>query len=107
MWSVLRASVTPSFKRGVVQALGTHQQLIKAQSTSANVVAIGLKEKPHELRKLWPGATFNISKMTELLDHDNHQMRKQLREFVSDPVMTPKYNIPLAEVQYSHLNVIL
>ena len=40
---------------------------------------------------------FNIDKMTELLDHDNLEMRKKFRDFMSDPVMTPKYDISLAE----------
>ncbi len=38
-----------------------------------------------------------MDKMTELLDHDNHEMRKKFRQFVSDPVMVPRYNIPLHE----------
>ncbi|XP_050405662.1 uncharacterized protein LOC126821302 [Patella vulgata] len=41
--------------------------------------------------------SFNVEKMTELLDHDNHEMRKKFREFVSEPVMIPRYNITLAE----------
>ena len=36
-------------------------------------------------------------KMTELLDHDNHQMRKDFRKFISEPVMVPRYNISLEE----------
>ena len=35
--------------------------------------------------------------MAMLLDHDNYEMRKSFREFVSDPIMTPRYNIPLHE----------
>lgn len=35
--------------------------------------------------------------MTALLDHDNHDMRAQFREFMSEAVMKPHYNIPLAE----------
>ena len=54
-------------------------------------------KKPLNLHGKWPKATFNITKMQELLDHDNHQMRAELREFLSDPVFTPKYNIPLEE----------
>ena len=50
---------------------------------------------PAALRNMWPKESFSIEKMTELLDHDNHTMRKQFRDFMSDPVMTPKYNIPL------------
>ncbi|XP_078489499.1 uncharacterized protein LOC100181361 [Ciona intestinalis] len=57
---------------------------------------------PEQLRKEWSctddrSLTFDPSKMTELLDHDNHEMRKKFREFMSDPVMTPRYDIPLAE----------
>lgn len=52
---------------------------------------------PENLRSEWPKASFNISKMQELLDHDNHQMRNELRKFLSDPVFKPKYNISLEE----------
>lgn len=53
--------------------------------------------QPNELRKKWPDPSFNVAKMTELLDHDNHDMRKKFREFVSDGVMVPKYNIALRD----------
>ena len=60
---------------------------------------------PENLRAKWPKASFNISKMQELLDHDNHQMRNELREFLSDPVFKPRYNIPLEEEREVLLNV--
>jgi len=52
---------------------------------------------PENLRSEWTKASFNIPKMQELLDHDNHQMRNELRTFLSDPVFKPKYNISLEE----------
>nr|CAB3219773.1 acyl-coenzyme A oxidase 3, peroxisomal [Phallusia mammillata] len=62
------------------------------------------KMTPNEIRGKWEsvsGASSNLSfdkeQMTHLLDHDNHEMRKKFRRFMSDPVMTPKYNISLAE----------
>jgi len=62
------------------------------------------KIPPQCLREQWSdsvSSTSNLSfdkeKMTELLDHDNHQMRKDFRKFMSDPVMTPKYDISLEE----------
>ena len=30
-------------------------------------------------------------------DHDNHEMRQNFRNFISEPVMVPRYNISLAE----------
>ena len=42
-------------------------------------------------------ASFDIDSMANLLDHDNHEMRKKFRTFVSDPIMTPRYDISLAE----------
>ncbi|XP_063405470.1 uncharacterized protein LOC134688591 [Mytilus trossulus] len=64
---------------------------------SCNVQKRMIAVQPNELRKSWPAPAFNLDKMTELLDHDNHEMRKQFRQFVSDPIMIPKYNISLAE----------
>ena len=34
---------------------------------------------------------------THLLDHDNHEMRANFRDFISEPVMVPRYNISLEE----------
>lgn len=54
--------------------------------------------KPQELRGFWTGVEgLDVARITHLLDHDNHEMRDKFREFVSDPVMTPKYNISLEE----------
>merc|ERR1719360_217053 len=52
---------------------------------------------PEEIREKLLTPAFPISKLTELLDHDNHQMRKDFRKFISEPVMVPRYNISLEE----------
>ncbi|KAG7172497.1 acyl-coenzyme A oxidase 3, peroxisomal-like [Homarus americanus] len=52
---------------------------------------------PMDLRSAQSVCNFNIEEMTALLDHDNHEMRTKFREFMSDPVMKPRYNIPLHE----------
>jgi len=44
-----------------------------------------------------PSLSFDVDRMTYLLDHDNRDMRKRFRVFMSDPVMTPQYNISLPE----------
>lgn len=59
--------------------------------------AIKPMQEPDMLRLKWPRANFNVEKMTELLDHDNHEMRKELRKFLSDPIFTPKYDTALIE----------
>ena len=41
--------------------------------------------------------SFDVKGLGKLLDHDNHEMRDDFRKFVSDPIMTPKYNISLKE----------
>ena len=73
---------------GMTQTQGIHLMQQNPMSTTRD---------PAVLRSLWPKPDFNIEKMTELIDHDNHEMRRQFREFLSDPVMRPKYNIPLDE----------
>jgi len=59
--------------------------------------AVELDKDPKELRSKWPKPTFNVDKLTEIIDHDNHEMRNEMREFLSDPVMRVKFNISLAE----------
>jgi len=52
---------------------------------------------PADIREKLLEPAFPIEKMTELLDHDNHQMRADFRKFISEPVMVPRYNISLEE----------
>merc|ERR1719187_1637203 len=52
---------------------------------------------PAEIRDKLISPSFPLDKMTHLLDHDNHQMRADFRKFISEPVMVPRYNIPLDE----------
>ena len=52
---------------------------------------------PAQIRTQLLAPSFPVEKMTELLDHDNHQMRKDFRKFISEPVMVPRYNISLEE----------
>lgn len=52
---------------------------------------------PPNLRAAQSNYSFNVKAMTALLDHDNHEMRARFREFMSDPVMIPRYNISLEE----------
>jgi len=59
--------------------------------------AVELDRDPKELRAQWPKPSFDVSKMRDLIDHDNLEMRQDMRKFLSDPIMRPKYNISLEE----------
>merc|ERR1740128_1153336 len=52
---------------------------------------------PEEIRQKLLSPSFPVEKMTQLLDHDNLQMRADFRKFISEPVMVPGYNISLEE----------
>ena len=67
--------------------------VVKRQQTQAAATVL----RPADLRAAVFQPSFDINKMTELLDHDNHDMRSAFRQFVSEPVMIPRYNIPLLE----------
>ena len=54
-------------------------------------------KSPSELRDACSKPEFNVAAMTDLLDGDNLEMRRNFRKFVSDPCMIPKYNVPLAD----------
>ena len=48
---------------------------------------------PPEIRKAWDVAAsvdFNVGKLKHLLDHDNHEMRDKFREFMRQPLFTPR-----------------
>uniref|UniRef100_H2YL24 Uncharacterized protein n=1 Tax=Ciona savignyi TaxID=51511 RepID=H2YL24_CIOSA len=69
-------------------------------STSAAQHNVNNTMAPVELRSSWSSGndkTFDVKELASLLDHDNHEMRGEFRKFVSDPIMTPRYDIPLAE----------
>ncbi|KAL6056786.1 acyl-Coenzyme A oxidase [Balamuthia mandrillaris] len=51
-----------------------------------------------QLRAKWHQApSFDVKEMTALLDHDNHETRARLREFLKDPLFVVKNNISLPE----------
>ena len=49
-------------------------------------------QTPEKIRQAWFAPEFPVQKMTHLLDHDNHEMRQKFREFISEPVMIPRYD---------------
>lgn len=38
----------------------------------------------------------DVRDLQRILDHDNHEMRDELREFMKDPIFKPKYNVSLS-----------
>jgi len=63
----------------------------------SNLPKLSNTEPPAAIRDAWQKPKFNLQAMTDLLDHDNHEMRQKFRQFISDPIMVPRYNISLAE----------
>ena len=45
----------------------------------------------------WPSGGIGLEKLARLLEHDNHDSRRQLKQLLSQDIFTPRYNIPLAE----------
>merc|ERR1719225_2592064 len=54
-------------------------------------------ETPEKIRSKWFAPIFPVEQLKHLLDHDNHEMRDKFRDFISEPVMVPRYNISLEE----------
>lgn len=48
-----------------------------------------------QLRSKWSSVSFDVAKMTDLIDHDNHDQRQQMRKLLSQPLFTPRYNVAL------------
>ncbi len=68
-----------------------------AASSSSAAPSLSNRSSPPEIRSALAVPSFPVEKLTELIDHDNLEMRKKFRKFISEPVMIPKYNIPLEE----------
>lgn len=49
------------------------------------------------LREAWGGGAVDTATLKNMLDHDNHEMRDKFRQFMKDPVWTPRYNISLED----------
>lgn len=100
------ATVFQSHSR-VASQCQSHDNQIGAPKyfSTSSLLAQELNKQPlKSLRERWAkdvgqtdALSFNKEKMVELLDHDNHDMRREFRKFMSDPIMTPKYDISLEE----------
>lgn len=68
-----------------------------SKSPSSAQLQMSNSDTPQTIRKSWFPPAFDVDTMTHLLDHDNHEMRNKFRQFISEPVMVPRYNISLPE----------
>ena len=56
--------------------------------------------KPEKLRSSWGSTSvpsFDVGKMKHVLDHDNHEMRNDFREFMKQPLFQPRFDLTLEE----------
>ena len=49
------------------------------------------------LRRRWQSPSFDSTSVQHLLDHDNHDMRAALKEFMRSPLFVPRYDVSIAE----------
>ena len=88
----MSALLQGSAKLSSTRALSTSCKLLAPAKLSMSNV-----DPPEKIRSAWHAPVFPVKKLTHLLDHDNHEMRQKFRQFISEPVMVPRYNISLAE----------
>jgi len=95
----VRSLSTPHSRRprGVLLATAGPETRSQLPMSGAASKPLSNTMTPAEIRHSLLTPSFPVEKMTELLDHDNHQMRKEFRKFISEPVMVPRYNISLEE----------
>jgi acyl-CoA oxidase len=55
------------------------------------------KSVPESLRQQWAATGVNVDKLQHIMDHDNHEMRANFREYLKQDDFKPKYAIPLDE----------
>jgi len=57
-----------------------------------------LRNSPPKIRQVNnPEPNFNVKALAHILDHDNHENRAKMREYLSQPSLRPKYAISLEE----------
>ena len=89
-----KSKILSSAKVPLTRVLSTSvvcQKPAKLQNKLSNT------ETPEKIRSKWFAPIFPVEQLKHLLDHDNHEMRDKFRDFISEPVMVPRYNISLAE----------
>lgn len=86
----VRCQSTTSRKQSTAAAAATKEN-------GQSMVTLSNRQSTEDLRLSQTHASFNLQDMTNILDHDNHDMRAKFREFMSEDVMRPRYNISLAE----------
>ena len=78
----------------------------KALEENDNGIARSNRMSPKDLREHWRKQVaggkvavekFDVLKMKYLLDHDNHQMRDDFRNFLKKPLFQPRYDLTLEE----------
>eukprot|EP01136_Pigoraptor_vietnamica_P012831 Opistho-1_new@53178 len=54
--------------------------------------------RPNVTRTKYGGKpSFDVAALGRMIDHDNHEMRASMRDFLKDPIYIPKYAMPLEE----------
>jgi len=86
-----------SYNRKYIHTASGDGPLCQVESVKEQLKQVSNVDAPERIRQAWFHPEFPVEKMTELLDHDNHEMRANFRNFISEPVMVPRYNISLAE----------
>lgn len=67
---------------------------VSAHVTTSPVSSKAAAWNPNDVRaKALGKPSFDIAKMTDLLDHDHLEMRRAMRESLKDPIFTPVYNV--------------
>ena len=95
---MLSSNLCKAIRQGQLRhASGVFSNTLSKTAARTAWTATELGRDPKELRSKFPAPSFPVAKLTEVLDHDNHEMRKEMREFLSDPIMRSKFNISLEE----------
>jgi len=79
----------PLISESVLLSVTDHDPRVQRTATS--------KPDLNGLRSRWGPVSFNVDKMTEVLDHDNLEMRRDMRKLLGEPDMVPRYNMTLSE----------
>ena len=48
-----------------------------------------------QLRQQWQSPSIDVASVQHLLDHDNHDMRQQLKQFMRSPLFVPRHNLSI------------
>ncbi|XXQ39481.1 Acyl-coenzyme A oxidase [Plasmodiophora brassicae] len=88
--------MTTSTSHRRLQHIASSSHVGTSATASASPASLSNSMSTDDLRRLIQAPPkFDVARLKHILDHDNHEMRDSLREFLRQPLFTPRYHVSM------------